>query len=59
MTLKCRPGDLALVIRGTFAGSIVTCIRLETDEKLDALGVKLDKLADATRRDQLDDSGLL
>jgi hypothetical protein len=59
MTLKCRPGNLALVIRGTFAGSIGTCIRLETDEKLDALGVKLDKLADATRRDQLDDSGLL
>jgi hypothetical protein len=40
--MKCRPGDLALVIRGTFAGSLVTCIRLESDQKLDALGVTLD-----------------
>lgn len=40
--LKCRPGDLALVVRGTFAGSLVTCICLESDEKLDALGVTLD-----------------
>jgi hypothetical protein len=40
--MKCRPGDLALVIRGTFAGSLVTCIRLESDQKLDALGVALD-----------------
>jgi hypothetical protein len=39
--MKCRPGDLALVIKGTFAGSVVTCIRLESDHKLDALGVAL------------------
>ena len=39
--MKCRPGDLALVIKGRFAGSLVTCIHLESDEKLDALGVAL------------------
>jgi hypothetical protein len=39
--VRCRPGDLALIVRGMFAGSLVTCIRLETDETLDELGVAL------------------
>jgi hypothetical protein len=43
--LRCQPGDLALVLRGTFTGSLVTCICLESDEKLDTLGVTLDSRA--------------
>lgn len=31
--LRCRPGDLALVLRGTYAGAIVTCIALALERE--------------------------
>jgi hypothetical protein len=39
MNTRCRPGDLALVLRGLYAGYIVTVIELADEELLDALGV--------------------
>ena len=36
---RCRPGDLALVIKGLFAGSMVTVIEQESEERLRAVGV--------------------
>jgi hypothetical protein len=34
-TLRCRPGDLALVLRSTDAGKLVTCIQLATKAERD------------------------
>jgi hypothetical protein len=39
MNTRCRPGDLALVLRGLFAESVVTVIELADEELLDAVGV--------------------
>jgi hypothetical protein len=33
MNTRCRPGDLALVLRSSDAGKIVTCIALLTNEE--------------------------
>jgi hypothetical protein len=38
-TPRCRPGDLALVIKGLFAGSMVTTIELAPEELLREIGV--------------------
>jgi hypothetical protein len=39
MTTRCRPGDLAIVLRGLFTGSAVTVIELAEEELLQYLGV--------------------
>ena len=36
---RCRPGDLALLLKGVFAGSTVTTIELESEELLREIGV--------------------
>jgi hypothetical protein len=37
--LRCQPGDLALVLRGLYTGSVVTVIELADEELLDEIGV--------------------
>jgi hypothetical protein len=37
--LRCRPGDLALVIRDTDAGKLVTCIELADQHERALLGI--------------------
>ena len=37
--LRCQPGDLALVLRGLYTGSVVTVIELADEELLDEMGV--------------------
>ena len=39
MNTRCRPGDIALVIKGLFAGSVVTVIELVSEELLREIGV--------------------
>lgn len=39
MNTRCRPGDLALVLRGLHAGSVVTVIELADEGVLDELCV--------------------
>lgn len=38
MKLNCKPGDLAVVIKGRNAGKFCTCIRLATRDEAVALG---------------------
>jgi hypothetical protein len=37
--LRCQHGDLALVLRGLYTGSVVTVIELADEELLDEIGV--------------------
>lgn len=37
--MRCRPGDVALVLRGLYAGSVVTVLELADKGLLDELGV--------------------
>jgi hypothetical protein len=37
--LRCRPGDLALVIRDSDAGKVVTCIELADESERSKLGM--------------------
>ena len=39
MNTRCQPGDLALVIRDTDAGKVVTCIELVDESERTALGM--------------------
>jgi hypothetical protein len=39
MNTRCRPGDLALVLRGLYSGSVVTVIELADEGLLDEMGV--------------------
>jgi hypothetical protein len=42
MTTRCRPGELALVLRGLYTGSVVTVIELADEGLLDRLCVAED-----------------
>ena len=37
--LRCRPGDLALVLRSTDAGKLVTCLALITEQERATIGI--------------------
>ncbi len=39
MKTRCRPGDLALVLRGLYTGCLLTVIELADEELLDEIGV--------------------
>lgn len=38
----CRPGDLALVLRSTDAGKLVTCLKLLTEQERATIGISDD-----------------